>query len=116
MNAKKCCKVGTYGTIISGLCCLGIVGVLLGLFGATAAIAYVNEFGDFVFLPAYGAFATLLIYGMLMLKKNWITYLLTIIIAGFAVYFSLSLLGAALTGSGIILGVILIKLFGRVKK
>jgi len=115
MNAKKCCKVGAYGTIVAGLCCLGILGVLLGLFGATAAIAYVNQFGDFVFLPAYGAFGTLLVYGMLSLRKNWLTYLVTAAVAGFAIYLSLSLLGAVLTGSGIVLGVILIKVLG-VKK
>ena len=115
MNTKKCCKVGAYGTVVAGLCCLGILGVLLGFFGATAAIAYVNKFGDFVFLPAYGVFATLLVYGMLSLRKNWFTYLITAAVAGLAVYVSLSLLGVALTVSGIVLGVILIKLFGRNK-
>jgi len=115
MNPQKCCKVGASGTIVAGLCCLGMVGVLLGLFGATAAIAYVNQFGDFIFLPAYGVFATLLVYGMLSLRKNWFTYLITAVVAGLAIYVSLSLLGVALTGSGIVLGVILIKLFGRNK-
>lgn len=113
MNAKKCCKVGMYGTIVSALCCLGTLGLLLALFGATAALAYVNQYGDFVFLPAYGAFATLLVYGMLSIKKNWLTYLITAAIAGFAVYLSLSLRGALLTLSGIVLGAIIIWLLRR---
>ena len=113
MNTKKCYKVSAYGTVISGLCCLGILGVLLGLFGATAAITYVNKFGDFVFLPAYGAFATLLVFSMLSLKKNWFTYLVTAIVAGLAVYLSLSLIGALLIISGIILGIALIFLLRR---
>ena len=70
MNVKKYCKVGAYGTIISGLCCLGLLGVLLGVFGATAAIAYVNKFGDFIFLPAYGIFATLFVYSLLKFYFN----------------------------------------------
>lgn len=113
MNAKKCCKVGAYGTIISGLCCLGVLGVLLGIFGLTAAIAYVNKFGDFLFLPAYGAFATLLVYGMLSLKKNVLTYAVTVIVAALAVYLSLSLMGAVLTIAGILIGVVLILIFRR---
>jgi len=113
MNTKKCCKVGVYGTIISGLCCLGLLGVLLGLFGATAAIAYVNKFGDFIFLPAYGIFGTLLVYSMLKLKKNWLTYLITVAVAGLAIYVSLSLSGVLLTGGGIIIGAMLIALLRR---
>ena len=84
--------------------------MLLGLFGATAAISYVNKFGDFVFLPAYGAFAALLVYGMLSIRKNWITYTITAIVAAFAVYLSLSFIGALLTLAGIVIGIIVIKL------
>jgi len=113
MNVKKCCKVGAYGTIISGLCCLGLLGILLGVFGATVAIAYVNTFGDFIFLPAYGIFATLFVYSLFKLRKNWLTYPITTVVAGLAIYVSLSLTGVLLTGGGILAGVILIALLRR---
>ena len=79
------------------------------MFGATAAIAYVNKFGDWIFLPAYGAFAALLVYGMLKIKKNILTYSITGIVALFAIYLSLSFTGALLTLGGIVLGIVLIK-------
>jgi len=113
MKAEKCCKVGAYGTVVSAICCLGVVGVVLALFGATAAIAFVNNIGDFIFLPAYGAFATLLVFGMLSLRKNWLTYITTAAVAGFAIYLSLSVSGALLTLGGIVLGIVLIFLLRR---
>lgn len=106
MNKKTCCKVGAYGTIVSGLCCFGLLGGLLGLFGATTLIAYLNQFGDYVLLPAYGAFATLLIYGILNMRKNLLTYAIAIIVAGIAIYLSLSLQSALLMLGGILIGLL----------
>lgn len=89
MNAKQCCKVGAYGTVISGLCCLRLLGVLLAVFGTTAAITYMNDFGDYVFIPSYIGFAALLVYGMLSLRKDWLTYSISFIVVSFGLYVTL---------------------------
>lgn len=113
MNKRTCCRIGAYGTIVSGLCCFGALGALLGLFGATTLIAYVNQFGDYVLLPAYGAFATLLIYGMLSMKKNVLTYFIMAVVAGIAIYLSLSIQSALLTLGGILISLLIIWRFRK---
>lgn len=109
MKARTCRNVGAYGTVIAGLCCLGALGFLLALSGAAAAIAYVNKYGDFVFLPAYGLFAALLVYGMHKIKRNWIAHTVTAVTVLFGIYVSLSFTGAALTLAGVVIGIIIVK-------
>jgi hypothetical protein len=86
MDPKKCCKIGACGTILAGACCLGIAGILLGFFGATTALSYVNKYGDYVFIPSYIIFAALLVYSLMKIRKNWATYLISGIVIAFGVY------------------------------
>lgn len=103
MNAKKCCQIGG---CIALLCCLGFLGTLLGLFGAARAIAYINQYGDYVFFPAYSFFATLFIYGLINWKKHWASYLLSLITVIIGVWFA----SFGLIYTGLITGEVIISL------
>lgn len=109
MNAEKCCKIGGAGGFVALLCCFGVLGALLGLFGAAGAIAYVNNYGDYVFFPAYSFFATLFVYGLLNWKKNFGTYVLSAVAVGFGLFFAkFGLLYAGLILAGLIIGLLLV--------
>jgi len=86
MNPKTACKVGACGTVVAGACCLGLAGVLLGFFGATTALAYVNKYGDLFFIPSFIVFGTLLVYSLLKIRKNWLTYAVSAAVIIFGLY------------------------------
>lgn len=102
-------KVSATVAGVSLLCCFGLFGVLLGIFGLTAALAYVNQYGDFVFFPAFAIFGTLFVYSMLKWKKNIYTYIVSAATAVFALYFMIfGLTFALLILGGIVIGGLII--------
>ncbi len=104
MNSKQCCKIGAFGTVISGLCAFGALGMLIGFFGSAYGLALVDSYGDLVFFPSFGLFALLFVYGLLSIKRNWLTYFLSLIVLFFAVYFSRTLNGLVLILAGVAVG------------
>ena len=110
MGRTKNIKTYATGTIISLACCFGLLNVLLGLFGLTAALAYVNRYGDYIFFPAFAIFGTLLIYSLINWKKIWWTYAIAAITAVIMVYFAIfGLIYALIIIGGIVIAIILIK-------
>jgi len=93
MNPKTCYKIGGYGTVVSGLCCFGFLGLLFGLIGASAALAFVNTYGDYVFIPAYLIFGAIFIYGLLIVRKDWVAYSISTIVLLIGVYLLVTWLG-----------------------
>jgi len=63
-------KTGAIGTVISLACCFGALGILLGALGLTGVLAYVNNYGDYVFFPALAIFLAMLIIGYVLRRKN----------------------------------------------
>ncbi len=87
MNEKK---LRTTSGILSGVataCCFGLLNVVLGLLGLTAAVAAVNRYGDYLFFPAYAFFATLFVWSLFRIKKKWITYTVTAVAVALGIYF-----------------------------
>jgi hypothetical protein len=84
------------GTAVSPLYCLGLLGFFLVLFGMTTALAYYNDYGDFIFFPAYGTFGTVFAHSLLSWKRNASTYL--------TVLFAASGPDDLLIGCGVVLG------------
>jgi mercuric ion transport protein len=67
MDANKCFKVGTWGSIIAAICCFTPVLVAgLGLIGLAALTPYL----DYVLFPVLGVFLILTFYGWLKQKKS----------------------------------------------
>lgn len=103
-DVARICKVGAFGTVVSGVCSLGLLGLLLGVFGSTFGQAMVDQYGDLVFYPSFGMFATLLIYGMLSLARNVVTYALTLGVLVFVLFLVRSWEGLLLVLPGIAIG------------
>jgi len=107
-------KLSASGTVVSAACCFGLLNVILGLFGLTAAIAYVNTYGDYIFFPAFAIFGAIFMKQLLNWKKNWLTLLLSLAIVGVMIWFiTFGILYTTLIIGGVIIGLILIKLFRR---
>jgi len=114
---KKSIATCATGAGISLACCFGLLGFLLGLFGLTTAISYVNAYGDFIFFPSFAIFAILLIYGILEWRKQWYTYLLSASLIGFLIYFMIfGIVYVMLILGGVGAGLLLIKYILRGKK
>jgi len=106
-------KLSATGTAVSAACCFGVLNVILGLFGLTAAIAYVNQYGDYIFFPAFAIFGVIFIKQLLNWKKNWFTWLLSLIIVGIIIWFmTFGILYAGLIFGGAIIGLLFLKLWG----
>ena len=61
MDDKKLLKTGIIGTALASLCCFTpVLGVLFGLVGLTAVLAYL----DYVLLPALGVFILLTVFAL----------------------------------------------------
>lgn len=107
---KKTTAVCAAGTGASLACCFGLLGFLLGIFGLTSAIAYVNTYGDFIFFPSYAVFGTIFIYGLVTWRRMWYTYMLSVVTAAVMLYFStFGIVYAALIFGGVVVGLLLIK-------
>jgi mercuric ion transport protein len=64
---RKCLKVGTWGAVITAICCLTptlIVG--LGIVGLGMLTPYL----DYVLLPAFGVFLVLAVFGLWQGKRG----------------------------------------------
>jgi len=111
---KKSIKTYATGTAISLACCFGLLNFLLGIFGLAAFIAYVNQFGDYIFFPAFAIFGTLLANSLIQWKKNWATYALSAVVLIFMIYFAIfGAIYTLLILTGVIVGSILIKYFKK---
>jgi len=105
MSKTKVLKTCAVGTGVSAACCFGLLNLLLGLFGLTAALAYVNQYGDYIFFPAFAIFGTIFAYALLGWKRRWYNYILSILTAGIAIWFmTFGLVYAGLILAGIIAG------------
>ena len=110
---KTGCKTSGTGTAIAAACCFGLLTLILGLLGLTAALAYVNKYGDYVFFPAFAIFGTIFIKQVLGWKKNWFTYTLSLIIMGVLIWFmTFSRVFTFLVIGGVVVGLLFIRLFG----
>lgn len=74
---------------IATACCFGLLNLILGMLGFTAAIAVVNNYGDYIFFPAYSFFSTIFVWALLREKKNWLRYTITAVAIALGVYFML---------------------------
>jgi len=101
-------KTGIGAGIALG-CCFGLLNVIFGLLGFTAALAVINKYGDYIFFPAYSFFATLFVWSLLN-RKNWLTYVVSLLALGFGIYFMIfGWVYAGLVVGGTILGGIVIR-------
>ena len=87
MSKTKVLKTCAVGTGVSVACCFGLLGLILGVFGLTTVLAYVNAYGDYLFFSSFAIFGTILVYTLLGWKKTWYNYVLTILVAGLGVWF-----------------------------
>ena len=117
MSKKNVIKTCAVGTGVSIACCFGLLSVIFGLLGLTAALAYVNAYGDYVFFPSFAIFGTIFTYVLLRWKKTGYNYVLAILTAGIAIWFmTFGLVYAGLILAGIIAGgLITISLYKRGK-
>jgi len=98
------------GTLVPGLCCFGLLNVLLGLLGLTAAIAWVNNYGDYIFFPLFALFGTIFIKQLLTWKKHWVTYLISLIVIGIMIFFmKFGFSNVALIIGGVLVGLLILK-------
>jgi len=104
MSKTKVLKTCAVGTGVSVACCFGLLGLILGVFGLTTALAYVNTYGDFLFFPAFAIFGTIFAYALLGWEKIWYNYVLAILTAGIAIWF----MTFGLVYTGLILGGIIV--------
>ena len=90
------------GTFVAAACCFGLLNLIFGALGLTAAVAAINNYGDYVFFPAYALFGTLFV---LSLPKNWFSYILMAIVAALGIYFMIfGFVYAGLIIGGAVLG------------
>lgn len=107
---KKTMKVCGAGTGVSFACCFGLLGFLLGVFGLTSAIAYVNAYGDFIFFPSFAIFATLFMYGLMTWRKVWYSYATSIVTVLIMIWFAtFGLVYASLIFGGVLAALAIIK-------
>jgi len=110
-------KLKTTSGIGAGIalgCCFGLLNVIFGLLGLTAALAAVNRYGDYVFFPAYSFFATLFVWSLLRGRKNWYAYVIGLIGLAIGIYFMVfGLVYASLIIGGAVLGGIVIQWLKR---
>jgi mercuric ion transport protein len=60
-GARKCLKVGTWGAVVTAICCFTpILVVGLGIVGLGMLIPYL----DYLLLPALGLFLALTVFGL----------------------------------------------------
>ena len=105
MSKKNVIKTCAVGTGVSVACCFGLLSVIFGLLGLTAALAYVNAYGDYVFFPSFAIFGTIFAYALLGWRKSWYNYVLVILITGIAIWFmTFGMVYAGLILTGIIAG------------
>jgi len=106
--ADKRLKITAIGSGIAVGCCFGLLGFILGLLGLTAALAYVNKYGDFVFFPAFAIFGTVLVYSLMQWKQNVYTYLLSLATISIMIYFAIfGIIWLLLILGGIIAGTVI---------
>lgn len=104
VNQKKLVKKCAAGTGIFAACCFGLFSIL-GVLGFTTALAYINNYGDYIFLPAYAAFGTVLVYALMQWKRNIYTYIISIITISVMIYFSVfGIIWFSIIFGGILLG------------
>ena len=116
MKQDKVLKTSATGTGIFAACCFGVLSIL-GVLGFTSALAYINNYGDYVFFPGYAAFGTVLVYALMQWKKNIYTYLVSIATVGVMVYFSVfGIIWFLLILGGVIFGGIIILIIRRKSK
>ena len=89
-------------------CCFGLLNVIFGLLGFTAALAVINKYGDYIFFPAYSFFATLFVWSLL--DRKWLTYMVGLLALALGIYFMIfGWVYAGLVVGGTILGGIVIR-------
>ena len=88
MNEKQLANKSGICTGIAAACCFGLLNVLFTLFGITAAILWINHYGDYLFFPMYAFFGTIFATTTFRLEKRLVTYLLLAVWGGLALYFS----------------------------
>lgn len=115
-NQKKLVKKCAAGTGIFAACCFGLLSIL-GVFGFTTALLYINNYGDYVLLPAYAAFGTVLVYALMQWKRNIYTYIASAITIGIMIYFSVfGILWFSIILGGVLLGGISIRIIDKKQK
>ncbi len=97
------------GTGIFAACCFGVFGIL-GLLGFTTLLAYINTYGDYVFLPGFSAFGTVLVYALLQWRRNASTYAASAVTTGLMIFFSFfSIFSAGLILGGVVIGLLIVR-------
>ena len=66
-GARRCIKIGAFGTVIAALCCFTpILVILLSFFGFGTLTGYL----DFLLIPALGVFIVILTIGLWRLRHE----------------------------------------------
>lgn len=86
-SVARFCKISAFSTALSGVCALSLLGLMLGILGTSTGRFVFSAYGDVIFFPSLGMFLTLFVYGLLALKRNYITYLVSVASLAVVFYF-----------------------------
>jgi len=103
-EVARFCKHSAFSVTVSGVCSLALLGLLVGILGTTFGQVLMQTQRHLIYYPSIGMFVTLFCYGLLTVKRNIYTWIVSLAAIASMLYITWSIEGVIMILPGIAIG------------